>query len=86
MKKVEITWKDATSGSGWMSKRDARQWAKTPLPICRTMGYVIRGDREQIVVAQNISDIERQGNLMAIARRMVVSIKKLRFENDDKDE
>ena len=50
---VEVEWWDARSFGGWSSPAE---YAKKGIALCRTVGYLLRRNKREIVVVQNVGD------------------------------
>ena len=59
MKLVIVDWIDSCSSRGWVEK-EALQ-TSIPLP-CRSVGWVIKEDKECIVLIAHLSDVTDDGN------------------------
>lgn len=62
---VEIQWEDAVSKGGWQCSQNAGiEYKGSP---CRTVGYLVRKTRTEVVIAQNTSCNEQDvGEVMVI--------------------
>lgn len=70
---VEVTWYDAISMRGW---RDKATYAKQKAAPCRTVGYIIKKTKREMVLAQTQGGDEINGS-MTIPRDWVQKIRKL---------
>lgn len=66
---VHIRWIDAQTEHGWEDLREAL--ADSDAPICESVGFVIRRDKKQIVLAQTIGGSEINGRI-TIPRAWIV--------------
>lgn len=79
VRRVEVTWRDSINQGGWDSAAAVRKHGITPT-TCVTTGYLLEKDRERVVLAQSLSEQTNEvGNLVAIPRFAVMSIRRLRL-------
>lgn len=74
--RVEVHWVDAASSRGWRSRDEAR--ADDAVVACRTMGRLIRNDRQMLTLAQTVSEEGGVGGIWAIPAGWVRKIERLR--------
>lgn len=55
--KVEITWIDSMTHSGW---RDIEEAMEKSVANCKTVGYILRKDEDMIVLAMSWSENAEQ--------------------------
>lgn len=72
--KVEVVWKDSCSLGGWGQAPGDRD--HTPAD-CTTMGYLLKRDRKQVVVAQNRGP-SKFGEVMVIPSECVRGVRRLK--------
>jgi hypothetical protein len=75
MKKVEIEWVDTNSDHGWVKRKRA---TNHHIAECSTIGYLLKRNYKEIVVAQSKSGIDDFDHLYAIPMCCVKSIKELK--------
>ena len=71
MKVILIEWLDSTSSSGWDSAFDLE------LSNCKTVGFLVKKDKEKVVVIQSNSDNVHSDGRFAIPRSCIKSIREL---------
>lgn len=80
---VYILWVDAqTQGEGgWITGDDAEEFAKTPPPEMRTVGFLLHKTDEYVSVTDSIGD-EETGNITTIPTVMIKNIIALSKKED----
>ena len=58
MKIVRVLWQDAQSDDGWNDKEKMDKWAKEPLPLCDTVGWLHSESDDTILVIGTTSPDE----------------------------
>ena len=79
MKRLEVTWLDATSliGGPWYDREEVlSKEGRRPVRI-RSVGYVLYSDKKVLVLAGSAHDA-RVGRVVIILRRTIVKRKRLR--------
>jgi len=71
--KVIVTWKDSQSFDEWEHLEDV---VFSPLPVIESHGFLIYEDKEQIYLAQNMSEDHAISMLMQIPKGCIVKIRK----------
>lgn len=75
---VEVEWVDSCTGGGWRSKAAYLEDAHPT--ICRTIGYLLKKDTQEVVVVQTMSaSTGHVSDSMAIPR---VAVRKIRVLKD----
>ena len=72
---VEIEWLDHSGGTGWAKPE---KYQSDRLSLCRTVGYVISEDRDQVTLMQ--SQDATYGNVQAsmiISKRLILRRRRL---------
>ena len=72
MKIVEVHWVDSASVGGWTNDPECTCIA------CKTVGYLIKKDRDEVVVAQCTSDEMLYDNKFVIPRGCIKSIREIK--------
>ena len=72
---VSVEWVDACSTHGWYTVAEARKEAETIK--MRTVGFLVRRDREQVAVAQTISKHGRVSEVWSIPTPWVTKVRRL---------
>ena len=75
MRLVEVKWVDSAFNQGWRLKYDS----DTSISECKTVGYLIKKNKKQLVIAMNVNDDGGYGEAMAIPIECVKSIKKVKI-------
>ena len=71
---VEVEWVDACVNGGW---RTVEEYLISPgVAQCRTAGYLLRSNRQEIMVVQSISE---HGTVADSTRIPRCSVKKIRY-------
>jgi len=71
LKIVLVKWEDSASASGWTDEDDLAP------AECETVGYLLKKNKDRVVVVQSTSDIAHYDNRFAIPRGCIKSIKEL---------
>ena len=73
---VEVEWADAATQHGW---GDPAEHAARPVPMCRTLGYLIRSDRSGVYVSGTICTNDNGvADTTRIPRGMVLRVRRVR--------
>lgn len=75
MRLVEVKWVDSALNIGWKSEYSK----ETSISQCKTVGYLIKKNKKQLVIAMNINDSGGYSEAMAIPIGCVKSIKKVKI-------
>ncbi len=75
---VEVEWVDSCVKGGWRMREEYLEGKG--LSQCRTVGYLLRSDRQEVMVVQSQSNTGGVADSMTIPRRCV---KKIRYLIDD---
>ena len=70
---IRVEWLDAVSGSGWTAIDKVESPAK-----CLTVGYLIREDKMQVVVAACISTGDSCNSTITIPKGMILKRSKIK--------
>jgi len=79
IKRVEVTWIDATLKQGWLSLQQAEKFAKTPL-VVQTMGWLIEENKDNIVLGMGVDSEDDFHELFKIPRGCIKKIQRLYFK------
>lgn len=74
---VRVEWTDATSWHGWFKPGDVDADPKW-LTQCETVGWLVKRDKTQMVVAQTRSAEPKYGELWSIPKRWIRRVEVLR--------
>ena len=73
---VAVEWVDSAFTAGWRVSSDA----VPTFSHCKTVGYLVEHSKRQIVIAMNVNDDGGYGDSMAIPRRVVRTVKKVKTQ------
>lgn len=73
----EICWYDHYSGNSHWTDNPEKGLALAKW-MCRTVGYVVAEDKDQIALAQTLTDDERHSHIMVIIKSTIKSKRKLK--------
>lgn len=77
---VLISWIDAVTigGEGWLDRNKALNYAKDPLPIMVTVGFILHEDADHFAVTNTVGPDET-AQVNKIPKRMIVEIQYLNY-------
>lgn len=81
LKVVKIEWVDSCSGDNWEGFKESEEHT---IAKCESVGYLLRKDKEQVQIVQNISDNGHLCAQIAIPRGCIKKITYLDSEGIEK--
>lgn len=72
---VLIEWVDSQSCGSWVSREEAE---KDTVATCKTVGWLVKKNREVVTTAASCSSNDNYGDRMSMPRSVVKSIKVLK--------
>ena len=72
LKKIEITWIDSTWIGGWSNGDRCKKYG---VSNCRSVGYLVRKDKKEILIGQSYDDNGNIGNITVVPISQVKGIK-----------
>ena len=75
MRIVEVQWLDSFVLSGWHCSE-----AEVDISKCQTIGYVLRDEKDSLVLAQSLSDAGNIADIIAIPKVSIIDIKEIKEE------
>ena len=84
MRMAWVVWTDAITSAeaGWTTKEDALAQATAPLPIMKTIGYVLHDDVDKLALTDSVGDDEF-GQVTKIPKAMILEYGYLRREKNE---
>ena len=79
---VKVTWTDSVGSNGWRPLRDEDKDDPTYLSTCRTVGYLLRATKREVVLAAS-TDVtcNNVDHIQAIPRAMVQKMETLEVQS-----
>lgn len=71
MRLVQVKWVDSALNIGWKS----RYSKETSISKCKTVGYLVKKNKKQLVIAMSVNDSGGYSEAMAIPIECVKSVK-----------
>jgi hypothetical protein len=74
---VEVTWSDSCGQPGWQRPTEPETMAEDYF-LCKSIGYLAKRNKKLIILAGGISQANDFHDLIAIPRKVVHSIRRLK--------
>lgn len=72
---VHVTWRDASTWTGWQPVKDA----DSHMPAdCQTIGFLIRYSKKMVSLCHSINEYGKMGDCLTIPREWVQRVKRVR--------
>ncbi len=73
---VEVEWVDSCVNGGWRMRQEYLDAVVSGVSHCRTVGYLLRSNRSEVIVMQSLNDHGGAADSMTIPK---CSVKKIRY-------
>ena len=76
-KLVYIEWGDAISNTGWMSEKEAIEWADSSDWIVKNVGWILKENKDYILLASKFSEGSEEYGLLHKIPKTWIKVRKV---------